>query len=988
MRSGNFRISTRLTAGMGAIMFLVGLLGLVSFYQSTKLWQNTDEMYKHPYKVSNAARDIYIDVLEMHRRIKDIALFDEITPAHVSGIKIIVDSLEKRVYSNFNIVYENFLGPKEYIDSAFTYFNRYKSVRNTLISTRLSQSHKEAELRYKGDNSIYVDKMIAEIIKMNDFSSDKGYSFYKNAAEEKSDFMKNLLILTGSILILSLGTTIVTVRSIKNPLKDLVNVTNRFSSGRYESRSDYVSPNEIGLLASTFNQMASTVQNELLLRENIAMISGKMMDENELKPFCRKLLETLIPATSSQVGAIFLLDSEKGNFVHFDSIGMNTTRIMNFSAKNFEGEIGTVLGVKKITRIEKIPVDTIFTFPAVIGSFHPREILTIPVLDDDEVIAIVSLSSIHPYPDIVISIIEGLWLTLTARMVGVLNYQKILDYTEILDRQKRELEELSREMVMQTEELKENNIELGLQKRQLDEANSLKSAFLSNMSHELRTPLNSVIALSGVLNRRLNGKIPEEEYSYLSIIEKNGKSLLILINEILDLARIEAGKEEIMYSKFSAGALVNDILISLRRAAEEKNISVKNMIDEHIYIISDRIKCNHILQNLISNAIKFTEKGSVDITAHFSEGYLVISVRDTGIGIPSDFIPFIFDEFRQVDDKMSRRFGGTGLGLAIVKKYCQLLEGKIDVISNFGEGSVFKLTLPLSPEAILSDDERTDEQEAQSNVSYTKAFKQKTILIVEDSEPQIIQIRDILLREGFNILVARNGQEALDSINKFIPDAMILDLEMPGINGFEVVKEIRAHHDTVKIPVLILTARHITKAELKMFKGNSIHQLIQKGNVTKDELICYIRKIFEPGRSAGAEPSKGIKEKKTGSGRTVLLIEDNADNMVSLKALLKENFNILEAVDGNEGLEKAQLYKPDIILLDISLPEMDGFTVLDELKKSNELRGIPVVALTARSMKGDRENLLAYGFDGYISKPVDHDTFEKSVREYLNETGM
>jgi len=250
----------------------------------------------------------------------------------------------------------------------------------------------------------------------------------------------------------------------------------------------------------------------------------------------------------------------------------------------------------------------------------------------------------------------------------LISYQKVMDMSEKLDLQNKDLQEKSNELALQSDELREYNIELELQKTMLDNANQLKSAFLSNMSHELRTPLNSVIALSGVLNRRLKGNIAEEEYKYLGIIERNGKNLLTLINNILDLSRIESGKEEIVLSKFSVKELIESIVSVVEPNAHEKQVNIKtDFADGLPLMVSDAEKCNHVFQNIISNAVKFTEHGEVEISARQVDRNICVIVKDSGIGMMAEELPFIFDEFRQADHKTSRKFGGTGLGLAIAK---------------------------------------------------------------------------------------------------------------------------------------------------------------------------------------------------------------------------------------------------------------------------------------------------------------------------------
>ena len=992
MRLKDITIGARLTLGFGTIIFLVVILGIISYNQAARLWQSEDDLYNHPLIVGRATRDIESNILMIHILMKDIALDERLSLDQIRATANSIDSYEKKVYKLFDVVFAQYLGSVSTIDSAYSYFASWKGIRDELISLRLNKGYSESYDRFVTLNKAFVGRMIAEIEKMIDFSNDKALSFYSDAEKEKSRLNSRLTIMILLIFISALSILYLLIKIIKSPLRDLEKVANKYSLGEYDARSVYDSKNEIGTLAAAFNRMASTVQNDIVIRENVSGSAMIMMNENELKPFCKGLLHALLNKTESQIAAIYLLNSNVHKFEHYESIGLSSERIRDFSVLTSEGEFGKLLTEKKIMRLTDIPEDTSFIFPSVAGIFKPREIITIPVIDNNEVIAIISLASIKSYSELSLRLLNDIQITINARLLGVINYQKIKDFSELLDTQNRELDQKSRELLMQSDELKEYNIELEQQKKQLDESNKLKTAFLSNMSHELRTPLNSVIALSGVLTRRLKGKLPEDEFNYLGIIERNGKNLLSLINDILDLSRIESGREEISISRFAVSDLISDITCSLEPITTGKGIFLSCQTpDELPFIISDRNKCHHILQNIISNAIKFTEEGSVEIKTWSDSDNLYISVADSGIGIPDSFLPFIFDEFRQADDKASRKFGGTGLGLAIVKKYCQLLNGSIDVKSKQGEGSVFTLTLPISLSGSSNNHDYTELHiETGNNMKQddvvVSSGKGRTLLLVEDSEPQIIQLTDILREEGFTVKVARNGREALESISLSIPDAMVLDLQMPEVDGFEVLRTIRDLEATRSIPVLILTAKHITKSELSFLKENNIYQLIQKGSVNRNDLLGFVNNLFKPKlKNHEEKPAAGKRHSKSAIRASVLVIEDNPDNLITVKALLDDKYLISSAIDGSDGLEKALSDKPDLILLDISLPGKDGFKVLDEIRKNDSLAEIPVIALTARAMKGDREDLLAYGFNGYISKPIDNETFEKTIIEYLKK---
>jgi len=984
MRLKDVKIGTQLRFGLAAIMMMVFLLGAMSWYQADRLWQETQGLYEHPLQVRRALGEIRYDIQTIRLVMRDL-----FQAGNTKDRQILIQAIESsdaKVFQQFEVIKDRYLGPRDDIDQARSAYDQWKAIRTETIRLLEAGRIGEAEKRIGPDglSRAKITIILSDLQRISDFAAARGDRFYRTALAERNTLMTGLWCLIGFILLVTMTISYLLLKGIKGPLLELTSVTGAYRNGQLDARSSYVSANEFGTLAASFNQLADSVQTELHCRETAAKISSVMLAEEDLRNFCRELLKAQMEHTGSQVGAVYLLNSEKSEFEHFESIGLGGDGRDSFSATALEGEFGTALATGRIQRIGDIPADTRFTFQAVSGSFVPREILTIPILSGKEVIAIISLASVRSYSDSAIRLQNDILSTMTARLNGVLAFRKVREFSEKLEIQNLELEEQKNELTVQAGELSEQNIELELQKKQLDEANRLKSAFLSNMSHELRTPLNSVIALAGVLNRRLLHVVPPEEYSYLEVIERNGRQLLALINDILDLSRIEAGREEVSLSRFTVSHLAHEVASMIEPQAREKGIGLLNSVSENLpEIRSDFSKCRHIMQNLVGNAVKFTEQGRVEISATQVNDTILITVADTGIGISVEEIPNIFDEFRQADDSTARRYGGTGLGLAIAKKYADMLEGSITVVSTPGQGSIFTVCLPLTLDASLGDEWRTDAAERSSD-SAQPPKKGMRILLVEDSEPAVIQITDILSEQGYLVSVAQDGKEALNQIEQAVPDAMILDLMMPEVDGFEVIQKVRAMEKTALLPVLILTAKHVTKEELQILKGNGIHQLIQKGDVCKTELLATVARMAAKALEKPAAPDRPPLGKRPDSKPVILVVEDNPDNMKTVRALLTETCTVVEAVDGRTGVKQARVYLPDLILMDISLPVTDGFTALAEIRADEGLCPIPVIALTARAMTGDREEILARGFDGYLSKPIDVDLFHQTIREALD----
>ncbi|WP_296558602.1 response regulator [uncultured Acetobacterium sp.] len=983
----NMKISIKLSLGFAIILVFVLIIGVVAYVQTELLNQQTVTMYNHPLQVRRAIDSRKLDVSDMRIGMRDLLLSenDQEEMNAIQAIELASLDAEKQ----FEIIKKQYLGSQADFDELYQNYTKWKIAHDKNVNLVLSGEREEAKNNILDNEVIGSDrnKLLASIDNIDKFAQNKSDSLYQAAVVLKKTLNTQIVIITAAILLLSILIVFALIRSVSKPLDEMNTAIMHFHNGDMTARSPYESKNEFGVLSSSLNKLAEQVQVNTDLNDKMTRLSKVMLSEDNDRIFFQSILAELAEHTGAQIAAVYLLNENKKTFEHFESIGTNEKARQSFAADLFEGEFGAAILSQKLQHIKNIPAGTSFEFQTVSGKYVPREIITIPVATNKHVIAIISLATVNRFTPQAIELINKMNTMMSTRIEGILAYRKIREYGDAIAKQNQELVTQKNELSAQAAELAQQNTELEMQKNQLNEASKLKTNFLSNMSHELRTPLNSVIALSGLLNRKLANKIPDTEYSYLEIIERNGKNLLMLINDVLDISRIESGREEIEITKFNANNIISEVVSMIQLQAKQKSIKlIHNLSDNKIEIISDAYKCHHIIQNLIGNAVKFTEKGSVTVSAQQKENNIEIRVADTGIGIAAEQLPHVFDEFRQADGSTSRRFGGTGLGLAIAKKYANLLGGTIEVKSALDEGSEFTLSLPMRyavENKIVSEENisKIDYEIIQPFSEFSDVLIDKNILQVEDNESAVIQIGNLVEEMGHRIVVAQDAGEAFAIIDKQIPDAMILDLMMPGIDGFRVLELLRNAQVTAHIPVLILTAKHVTKDELKFLKRNNVHELIQKGDVDRKRLQNAISGMLSPETPKKEKPQN---HPQSIEGKPVIMvIEDNVDNMITIKALLSDHYTVIEAIDGYEGIEKAKAHIPNLILMDIALPGISGIEAYHEIRKMPKLEYVPIIALTASAMDHDREAVLAHGFDAFIAKPIIIKEFLDVINEVL-----
>jgi signal transduction histidine kinase/DNA-binding response OmpR family regulator len=537
--------------------------------------------------------------------------------------------------------------------------------------------------------------------------------------------------------------------------------------------------------------------------------------------------------------------------------------------------------------------------------------------------------------------------------------------------QNERLQAQGEQLRAQGEVLERQRGELVQKTRRGEEADRLKNAFIANMSHEIRTPLNSVLALSQLLRDGMAGALSSDQRKYLEVIERNGQNLLRLINDILDLSRIEAGHLEMDMQALDLGAQIRGAVGALLPLAEAKNLDLQIKVPDDLPLVrcdADRVR--QVLTNLIGNAIKFTEAGHVQVSAEARKGMVAIHVTDTGVGIPEGAKGRVFQEFFQVDQTLARRRGGTGLGLAIASRLAGLMGGEISVESVLGSGSRFTFTLPQSAAGAV---------EGVAEVTGDAPTPlEGTILLVDDDEGELRRTSALLEGAGLQVVTVASGEAALAALAERSFDAVVIDLFMPGMSGFDVVREARKDSQLGNLPFIVLTAHDLTATDRESL-GASAFGFVRKGETMRIGLLALIGKAL---KARGTAPLDAPLPPRDAS---ILIVEDNEDNLFTLRQILGGlSIELAAAASGREAIDFCRRRRPDLIIMDMQMPGMSGMQATGAIRALPGGAAIPIIALTAQAMKGDRERILAAGCDEYLSKPIQPKVLLGVVRRLLS----
>ncbi|WP_379963180.1 response regulator [Epilithonimonas sp. UC225_85] len=971
-------------------------------------------------------------------------------------------------------------------------------------------------------------------------------------------------------------------------------VANRVSNGDYTQKVVDDFDGDLGDLVDSLNHMTDSLRESFdklnksdWHQKGLAILNESLVGNKSVLQLAIDALNQLIEYGNCTNGAVYLF--EEGQLKLTTAFGLENNMRQVFDLG--EGMVGQAF-VQKAPKVYNDLDENDFAVTFATGKIKINGILLMPIMLNNEAMGVLELSSNTNFnQDLIDYFAEGcrnIAIALNAAK-GREKEQRLLEETqaqsEELQVQHSELENLNTELEAQTqklqaseeelkvqqEELMQTNTELEERSKLLEEKNHLiaernieiqkkaeelelstkyKSEFLANMSHELRTPLNSILLLSRLMAENSDSNLNEDQIESAKVIQSSGTSLLTLIDEILDLAKIESGKMSLDYQDVVINDVVKDLRNLLNPIVKEKGIIFDINVDESLSknIETDRLRLDQVLRNLLSNALKFTKEGSVELNIKQdskNEDFIIFSVKDTGIGIPEEKQRIIFEAFQQADGSTQRKFGGTGLGLSISREIAKLLGGELVLKSKVNEGSEFSLIIPKDEKTKLnrSDEDQVldididDAEEFKNIIDYNEygistpindlqipedvdddreniAEGDKVILIVEDDTNFAKALLKYARLQNYKGVVAVRGDYAVSAAIQYRPAAILLDVQLPVKDGWQVMDELKSNPQTKPIPVHMMSSLHVRKQSLmkgaidfinkpvaldqmtEVFKkieealkkspqkvliveenakhASALSYFLSNFNIslsiednvedsvtalTSDKVDCVILDIG-PARGNGYQIVESIKtyeglenlpiiifternltkseelkikqyadsivvktahsyqrildevglflhlvEEKNSSvetirnktlgsltevlsGKKILITDDDVRNIFSLsKALEKYKVEVVLAMDGKQALDQIKKNPDvDVILMDMMMPEMDGYETIQEIRKMPEFKRLPIIAVTAKSMIGDRDKCLQAGASDYITKPVDIDQLLSLLRVWLYES--
>jgi HAMP domain-containing protein/signal transduction histidine kinase/CheY-like chemotaxis protein len=844
--------------------------------------------------------------------------------------------------------------------------------------------------------------------------------------------------------------------NLTNQVRSIAEVATAVTKGDLTRSIAVEASGEMAALKDNINEMIRNLKEQTLknaeqdwLKTNLARFSRMLQGERDLSTVSNLIMSELAPLVNAQYG-VFYVTTRDGDDTVLElaaSYGAESRDQLKPRFDLREGLVGQAAADKRPIVLENVPADFL-RIGSGLGQAAPANVVILPALFEDDVKAVIELAAFSDFNETHQSFLDQLMesvgivlntIAATMRTEGLLAQSQLLTQelqarqTELTTKQEElhntneELQEKAQLLENEKKQVEAKNIEIDMARRAIEEkaeqlalTSKYKSEFLANMSHELRTPLNSLLILSKLLSDNQQGNLNDKQVEFARTINGAGSDLLNLINDILDLSKIESGTVSIEIGEVPLASLKQHMERTFRQLAADKNLAFNVEFDPGLpaTIRTDEKRLQQIVLNLLSNAFKFTGEGSVTLavraaTSGWSTNHPVlrgaekaieISVTDTGIGIPKDKQKLIFEAFQQADGTTSRKYGGTGLGLSISREIARLLGGELQVRSTPGEGSTFTLFAPLqalapSAPAVEGTPARYDNSGAMVPSALPSAFDLSDdrdtlegspfVLIVEDDPTFASILLDVARGVELKGVVSAAGAGTLAMARKLQPNAITLDLGLSDIDGFVLLDLLKHDPQTRHIPVHVIsgadklaqaldlgattvTEKPASAEVLKQVFGNLYAEV--EGEPRLVELV--------PPAPEDIASAQSVPEL---TGAKILIVDDDIRNIYSLTSVLESHgVEVVHAERGMDGiLILEQTPGIDIALIDIMMPEMDGYETMQQIRQRPQLAELPLVAVTAKAMKGDRQKCLDAGASDYIAKPVDIDLLLALLRVWI-----
>ncbi|MFE9775242.1 HAMP domain-containing protein [Streptomyces sp. NPDC005931] len=858
--------------------------------------------------------------------------------------------------------------------------------------------------------------------------------------------------------------------NLTRQVRAIAEVTSAVAEGDLTRSINVEASGEVAELKDNINSMVESLrettranQEQDWLKSNLARVSGLMQGHRDLPVVAELIMDELVPLVSAQYGAFYLAEE-----------GMDGPELRLVGSYGYpDGDrpvripfgrtlVGQAARSRRAITVDELPPDYV-TISSGLGEVVPTALVLLPIVVEGQVLGVIELASVTRFTHIHRDFLEQVMETIGVNVNTIVANARTDELLTESQRLTAELQERSAELQVQQEELQRSNTELeekasllAAQNRdieaknlqieqarqelearaqQLSLASKYKSEFLANMSHELRTPLNSLLILAQLLAQNPSRNLTPKQVEYAQIIHSAGSDLLQLINDILDLSKVEAGKMDVSPERVALRQLIEYVEATFRPMTMQKSLdfTVTTAPGAPADLLTDDSRLRQVLRNLLSNAVKFTERGGVElhiepaadeeVPESVVRGGAVVAfrVKDTGIGIPEQHLETIFGAFQQADGTTSRKYGGTGLGLSITREIAQLLGGAVTVDSTPGTGSTFTLYLPVArPDFEELGRGRLPGRETASTIPDAPARtapaieapaggggRARRLLVVEERPRGLLTlvaesvVQDVTQgragsasRPSVDIITAVGGQEAAGALAAEPCHCVVLDLSVAEGEASRFLEAMQGDSALASVPVLVHSGHRAdadAEASLRERSAGTALEFLSSLDELRERITLHLSaeepgdvlSLVRPEETQRPAPHPVVDDSL--SGRTVLVVDDDARNLFALSGILElHGFRVLHAENGRKGIETL-VNNTDValVLMDVMMPEMDGYAATAEIRTMPQYAELPIIAVTAKAMPGDREKSIASGATDYVTKPVDAQDLIACVRRWM-----